>query len=178
MSQIKSKSGRKPATPQQKADYEKWSKERIRITNLISRNKNIKKVCCICGKKGQILHNRYDPYYISFICKECRKDPNNLMKATEYRFDVRTLFGTAYKYTSHFTDEMVKKYVLDYLNDSIKSIGSYCKDIGITRYQFNKLIERYDKLFPEQQIKLLIKNRSHRVQKEECIQRVENRNLI
>ena len=61
------KRGRKPLSPDKKQESLNWQKERVKIANLVARKPEIEKVCCICGKPGNILHNRQDPYYITFI---------------------------------------------------------------------------------------------------------------
>ena len=40
------------------------------------------------------------------------------------------------------------------------TIGEYCKEIGISRYQFNQLQKYYSKLFPKHNIKKLIQEKS------------------
>lgn len=140
-------------------EYKEWDKERVKIRNLVSRNPEIKQVCCICGKKGKILHNRQDPYYITFICDKCRKDKSNLTIAEESRFDVRTKLEMGHTSIRNFTDEMVIRIIIGFINKNI-TIGEYCKEIGISRYQFNQLQKYYSKLFPKHNIKKLIQERS------------------
>ena len=60
------------------AHREKEKKERIRIANMVKRKPELKKVCCICGNSAEILHNKKNPYFISFICSNCRMDINKL----------------------------------------------------------------------------------------------------
>lgn len=143
---------------QRRLDYEEWNKVRVKIRNLVARKKEIDKSCCICGKPGKILHNRQDPYYISFICDECRKVPENLQLAIERRFDIRTKMDKTKLSVHNFTDEMIIRIIVGYMN-SEKSIGDYCDEVGISRYQFNQLQDYYDKLFPTQNIKQLIKEK-------------------
>ena len=81
--------GKKRLTEKEKEASIKWQHERVKIANLIARKPEIQKICCICGKEGKILHNRENPYYITFICDECKKDPKNINKAEKTRFDVR-----------------------------------------------------------------------------------------
>lgn len=170
------KRGRKKATPQQKQSYQDWQNQRVKIANLVSRNKNISKACCICGKPGNILHNRQDPYYIAFICNECRKDPNNLIIAEESRTDIRTKLNISKKSSNNFTDTEVTRIVIGYMNELV-SIQDYCKQIQISRYQFNSLVKKYDKLFPKQQIQQLVINHSNAVQKYKIQQKAENEKL-
>ena len=71
--------GRKPLTKKQKQESAEWQKIRVKVANMVARKSEINKKCCICGKEGKILHNKQDPYYIAFICDECKKDANNLL---------------------------------------------------------------------------------------------------
>lgn len=143
---------------QRRQEYLKWNKQRVKIRNFVARKPEIDKSCCICGKPGKILHNRQDPYYIAFICDECRKIPENLQLAEERRFDIRTKMDKTKLSIHNFTDEMVVRIIVGYMN-SDKSMGDYCEEVGISRYQFNQLQDYYDKLFPSQNIKQLIKDK-------------------
>lgn len=143
---------------QKRLDYEQWNKIRVKIRNFVARKPEINKNCCICGKPGKILHNRQDPYYISFICDECRRVPENLQLAVERRFDIRTKMDKTKLSVHNFTDEMIIRIIVGYMNSN-KSIGDYCNEVGISRYQFNQLQDYYDKLFPTQNIKQLIKEK-------------------
>ena len=146
-------------------------RERVKIANLVARKPEIENICCICGKKGTILHNYDDPYYITFLCSECRKDPRNLILAEERRFDLRAKISKSKINVSNFTDQEVTRIVVGYMNnEEAKSIGEYCDSIKISRYQFNHLIDRYDELFPSQDIKNLIKDKSKRIQGEKILE--------
>lgn len=122
-------------------------KERVRIANMVKRKPEIKKVCCICGKKdAEILHNKENPYLISFICRKCRLDDENMKVAEKHRFDLREVVDKSKLSTKNFTVKDMTIIVNDFLDDII-SIGEYCKNIGISRYQFNKLVSRYADYF-------------------------------
>lgn len=170
------KRGRKKATPEQKKANEEWHKERVKIINLIRRKPEIKKICCICGKPGKILHNRQDPYYITFICDECKKDKNNLIIAEENRFDVRTKLDKDHLSTHNFTDEEVVRIVVGFMN-GILSKGEYCNKIGISRYQFDQIVKRYKQLFPRQNIQAMIKKQSNKIKSNKFKKLSEERDL-
>ena len=169
--------GRKQSTPERKKEMEDWQRERVKIANLVSRNKEIKKECCICGsEQAKILHNRQDPYYITFICDECRKEESNLEYAEEFRFDVRTKLNKKSKSTDNFTQEECVRIVIGYMNELL-SIGDYCDKIGISRHQFSNLLKQYKKLFPKQHIDHLVSNHSNRIQKEKTKYRIEQQSI-
>lgn len=171
--------GRKKATPEQKEASMKWQNERVRIANLIARKPEIQKVCCICGKEGKILHNKKDPYYITFICDECKKEPNNLIIAEESRFDLRTKLDKANLCIHTLSNEQITRIVLGYMNENnITSIGEYCKEIKISRHQFNQIIKRYCELFPNQRINERIKSKTKKVKSEQFKKLYEDRTLI
>lgn len=153
-----------------------WQQERVKIANLVSRKPEIKKICCICGQPGKILHNRYDPYYITFICDECKKDPNNLAIAQETRFDVRDKLEKSKLAVKNFTDQQIVRYITSFMNDII-SIGDYCEKEGISRHQFNQIIQRYKSLFPKQNIEQLINNHSKKIQSEKIRKIVEKKSI-
>ena len=172
------KRGKAP-TKQEKSDYEQWSKERTKIANMVARKPELEKICCVCGKPGNILHNREDPYYITFICDECRKDPQKLTLAEERRFDIRTKLNVGTMNVTTYTDEMVKRTVLEYMNENyLMSMGDYCKKRGISRHQFNQLLDRYDKIFPGQRIHELVKIRSKTVQRQKILKSKEDKKLL
>lgn len=164
------------ATPEERKIAMQWQNERVKIANLIARKPEIPKICCICGKEGKILHNRKDPYYITFICDECKKEPNNLIIAEESRFDLREKLEKSNLCVTNFTKEQVIRIIVGYMNDII-SLGDYCDKIGISRHQFRQLVQRYKTLFPKQDIEQLIKNRTKKVQSEKLKKIAEERVL-
>lgn len=170
------KRGRKKATPEQKQASIEWQNQRVKIANMVRRKPEIKKVCAVCGKPGHICHNRQDPYYITFICNECEKDPSKVMIAEEKRFDIRTKLNKTYLSSHNFTDEEVVRIVVGYMND-IVSVGDYCVKIGISRHQFNELVKRYKILFPKQPITKFIKKHSDKIQSELLTKITENKSL-
>lgn len=156
--------GRRRLTPEERIISEERQKKRIKIANYVSRNPDIDRSCVICGKQGRIMHNEEDPYYISFICNDCAKSLSNLTIAEESRRDVRLEVnkeGNKYSKISDFTDEEVKRIMLGFLNGEVLT-GEYCENVGITRYQFNGMIKRYEQLFPNQ--KNLIKQHRSKLQ--------------
>lgn len=176
MTPLKGGRGNK-ATPEERKAAMQWQNERVKIANLIARKPEIPKVCCICGKEGKILHNRKDPYYITFICDECKKDPENLVIAEESRFDLRTKLDKSNLCINNFLDEQIVRIVVGFMNDTV-SLGDYCNNIGISRHQFGQVVERYKRLFPKQPIESLIKGRVKRVQSEKLKRIAEEKALI
>lgn len=170
------KRGRKPLSPEKKQESLDWQRERVKIANLVARKPELEKVCCICGNPGNILHNRQDPYYITFICDECKKDPNNLIIAEESRFDLRTKLDKSGLCIKNYTQQEIIRIVVGYMNQNM-SIGDYCDNLNMTRYQFSQLIDSYNNIFPNQNIKQLITNRSNKIQKQKVCKRVEQQLL-
>lgn len=139
-------------------DYD-YENARTKVAHLVRRS-GLDKKCVICGKSGTILHNRENPYMISFICNDCRKDPEKEAKADKLRFDIRDAMpkrGTHILRTS--SDSYVTQIVSGYLKDVVP-IREYCRNVGISSQQFHKLVERYKELYPNQPIEENIK--SHR----------------
>ena len=136
--------------------------ERVKIANLIARKPEIPKICCICEKEGKILHNRKAPYYITFICDKCKKNRNNLIIAEEARFDLRTELDTFHLCMDILNNEQVIKYVEVYIK-SQELIGDYCVSNNISRYQFNKLMNRYNKRYPKRNIYSKVKRHSSEI---------------
>ncbi len=167
--------GRKKSSPEHQREMQEWQKTRVKIINLVARKTEIEKKCCICGKPGKIIHNKKDPYYITFLCDECKKDKQNRIIAEESRFDLRTKLNINNIYTSNFSDEEIVRFVLGYMNDKI-SIGEYCENMNITRYKFDQLINRYKELFPKQNIRKLIKEHSRKIQNENMKKSIEDIN--
>ena len=169
--------GKKRLTEKEKEASIKWQHERVKIANLIARKPEIQKICCICGKEGKILHNRENPYYITFICDECKKGPENINKAEKTRFDVREKLDKANLCVHNFKDDQIIEMVESYMNDII-SVGDYCDKIGISRHQFNQIIDRYKKLFPRKNMDRIIKNRTRKVQSEKLKRIAEEKSLF
>lgn len=150
---------RKVLTDEQREEYRDWNKMRIKVGNLVRRRKDIDRSCCICGKpNADILHNMKDPYYIGFICKECRKDKSNMVIAEESRIDIATKLARRNTQISKFSNEAIIRIVVGYMNEQT-NIQQYCEKTGISRYQFKQIVDEYDKKFPNQHIKELIKNK-------------------
>ena len=158
------KRGRHKATPEQKAISEERQRERVKIRNAVSRNKEIDKRCCICGQENSpILHNPINPYNITFLCRKCRLNQYNVIKAEQFRFDFKKVkemqlkerTDNHYIKAKQFTKEEVETIVYGYLLDKV-TIGEYIKKHSITRYQFNKLVKKYKEFFPEIPIEELV----------------------
>lgn len=164
------------ASPAQKQASMDWHKERVRISNLIARKPEIKKICCICGKPGKILHNRKDPYCIAFICDNCKKNPDNLKEAENHRFDIREHLKESTLCIHNYNDDQIKDIVEGYKNSTI-SIGDYCKQINISRYQFNEALKRYNKLYPNKHMSNIIKGRAIMVQRNK-LQNIKDEKLF
>ena len=138
---------------------------RTKIANMIRRKPEIKKHCCICGSEdAEILHNKYpkDPYIITFICKQCRKYEENLLKADKLRFDIREIMNKSTLSVKNFVKEDVKNIVEDYLMNTLP-IGIYCEKIGISRHQFNQLVKRYGEMYNDITIHKKVINHANKV---------------
>ena len=165
--------GKKRLTEKEKEASIKWQHERVKIANLIARKPEIKKICCICGKEGKILHNRENPYYITFICDECKKDSENINKAEKTRFDVREKLDKANLCVSNFSDTEINQLVNGYINNQ-ESIEKYCEKNNISRHQFNQIIDRYKKLFPPKDISTEVKEYFKLTQRKIINKKIEN----
>ena len=139
-------------------------KARVKIANLVARNKEIDKTCCICGKPGRILHNPENPYFISFICRDCKTLPENVQVAIDKRFDIRAKLDKNNLNVRNFTNEDIIKIIKEY-DGSQLSIGHYCEKIGISSHQFVRCQKIYVELTGDTQAILNIKNHSKAVQK-------------
>lgn len=180
--------GRKPATPELKQAAKERQKIRVKITNAVSRDNTIERKCCICGKENSpILHNKENPYLITFICKDCRKDKNNVKKANKLRFNleehrkklIEERTDNYYLDTRKFTKEEVKEIIEDYIVDkNILNYGEYCKKNNISRYQFASLLDRYIEYFPEMSFMVKkVKNKSKEIQRNRLSIEAKHRNL-
>lgn len=133
---------------------------RVKISNMVRRKKEIKKVCCICGNKKEkevtILHNAQDPYLISFICKKCRINPENIKIAETRRFDLRDMLDRRTKSKGSYSNRDIKILINSYLTEAV-SIKEYCKNQNISRYEFNRLIEQYAEIYNDKMIRDRIK---------------------
>lgn len=169
--------GRKPATAEQKQAAKDWQKIRVKITNAVSRDNTIQRKCCICNKdNAPILHNKENPYLITFICKECRKDKANLEKAEQLRFDlekykeqlIQDRKDNYYLDTKKFTKEEVKDIIEGYdQHNNMLTFGEYAELHNLSRHQFNQLQERYLEYFPDRAGVIdAIHNRSKAIQRQ------------
>lgn len=154
--------GKKKLTASEAKQRKEWQKERVKITNLVSRKPEIDKSCVICGKPGHILHNKENPYCISFICDECSKDSNNIEVAKTKRIDIRTKLNKQNLNVSNFTRKELKDFVEKYLSvRNILPISKYCKELGISRHQFNEIIKKYEEITGKDNINVLIRNKTN-----------------
>lgn len=144
-------------------------KNRVRIANMVKRNRPDLIKCYICGSTdAKILHNDDldNPYMINFICNDCRKNKENIKKVSLNRFDIRSRIGYKnYDVKSKLNESNIKNLVENYLTSN-KLIGDYCKDIGTTRYLFNTIIDRYMVIYPNSNIKNKIKDHSYKIKSE------------
>lgn len=150
---------------------------RVKIANMVARDKTINRRCCICGKENaEILHNQEDPYFITFLCRTCRTNEDNVKKAEKTRFNLREHKSKltelsedkTYLHTNQYTPETVKSIVDRYLfKTQDKNLGEYCKEIGLSRYQFNSVLDLYTRYFPEDKGKIdQVHNKRKAVQRE------------
>lgn len=137
-------------------------KLRTKIANLVARNSEIDRTCCICGQPAKILHNEGNPYMITFICDNCRMDDKLLKQASKRRYDIRTKLNKKHKAYSHFTDAEIKQIVETYLKKMV-TIGEYCQEIKLSRHQFNKLIDIYEEKEPNSNISKRITDHSQKI---------------
>lgn len=154
--------GKKKLTPEQLKKAKDLQKTRVKITNLVARRPEINKSCVICGKPGHILHNKQNPYFISFICDECSKDSNNIRVAESKRFDLRDRINKYNTSVSNFSDKDIKNIIEGYLKiTNILSISEYCSKLHISRHQFNLCIDKYSDLTNKNNIHALIKSKTN-----------------
>ena len=135
--------GKKKLTAEEQIKAHEWQKTRVGIINLIARHPEIKKVCCICGNEGKTLHNRKNPYYITFICDKCKKDNDNLLIAEKSRKDIREYLIDIS--VINFSNDKIIELVEQFINSDL-TLGEYCEKQNISRFQFNKVIEKYEKI--------------------------------
>lgn len=174
------KRGRKKyLTDTQREEAKQRQKNRAKISNIVARKPEIENKCCICGKPGKILHNKENPYYITFLCSECRLVEGNIAKAEKYRFDIREQLDKSKLSTSNFTKQEVANIVKGYTNTQSLTIGEYCEKLNITRHQFNKLLELYAKYFPEDKTTLsAIVQKRKAIQRKRLIREAEERTIV
>lgn len=177
--EIKNK-GRAYLTEEERIISKKNRVSRIKIANMISRKPEIVEKCCICGSSNaEILHNKYpkNPYYITFICKDCRADDEKLAKAEKLRIDIRSKMDKATLSAKNFVEEDVKRLVENYLMNTL-SIGKYCTEQGISRHQFNQLVKRYEDMFNDPAIRRKINNHANNVNRKTLSREANERNRI
>lgn len=149
------KRGRHKATQEQKELAQKYQKDRVKITNIVARRPNIERKCCICGKEGTILHNKENPYYITFICKDCRKDENKRLEAENHRFNLLDIVNEKKLGIRNYSDEEIKKILDEYPKDM--NMGDFCNKYNISRYLLNEMVTKYCELYPEKSATILEK---------------------
>ena len=147
--------GRHKATQEQKELAQKYQKDRVKITNIVARRPNIERKCCICGKEGTILHNKENPYYITFICKDCRKDENKRLEAENHRFNLLDIVNEKKLGIRNYSDEEIKKILDEYPKDM--NMGNFCNKYNISRYLLNEMVTKYCELYPKKSATILEK---------------------
>lgn len=147
---------------------------RVKIANLVARNKELDRSCCICGKPGRIMHNPEEPYFISFICPVCKTIPENVKIAVNERVDIRTKLDKNNLNVRNFTDADIENIIKNYVGSQL-SIEHYCKKIGISPHQFSRCQKIYVEKTGDKQALINIKNHSRAVQKN-LILKIKNGN--
>lgn len=165
MAKVQSKNSSSPNQEEQI-----YQTQRVKIANLVSRKLGMEKKCCICNKPANILHNRNgDPYCITFICNECKKDPQKLQIAETHRFNLHTELDKIKTRIEAYSEEEIKTLVEGYIKDStLLSVQDYCKENNISRYMFNILVDKYYKMYPKSNIKSRIRYHWQQVQRHKC----------
>ena len=144
--------GKKKLTPLEKIESQNWQRTRVKIINMIARKPEIQKICCICGKEGKTLHNRKNPYYITFICDKCKKDSNNLIIAEESRFDVRDRLDKYSSNIMNYNEKQIISIIENFIGKGL-TIGEYCEQEEISRFKLNKILDKYCQITLNYQIK-------------------------
>ena len=140
------------------------NKMRSRTANRVKRM-NIDNRCFICGKPGEIVYNLNNRNKIAFLCIECKKKKISDEEIAKHTVDIEEIMynnlmtNMRHKSTKRLHKSDIIKIVEDYLEGDYHSIGSYCEDIKISRFQFNKVIDMYDELFSDKNVKELIKRK-------------------
>lgn len=170
--------GRKRQTPQQRKQSEQYQKTRVRIANLVRRRTNLKTNCVVCGKPGHIMHNKENPYFISFICDECSKDSSKIKEAESKRFNLCNNIIERTRYATDYSEQEVIHIIENYLSvNNILPIEDYCKSIDVSRYIFNLLIKRYEKIEHKRNIHTLIKNKTNSLRAHKLVN-IRNKGVI
>ena len=162
--------------PGDKELAKKKQKSRMKVANLVARSKEIDRNCVICGNLGKIVHNIEDPYYITFICDECKKDDKKYKLALTKRRDIRESLEKRYLHSNLLSDKQVREIVNNYMHDYL-TIKDYCLKINITRYAFNRILKIYDQLYPEQNINDLVIHHAYMILGNKTYNRRKNQSL-
>lgn len=160
-----SKKGRPKASVAQVKAANNLQKNRVKIANIVARHPNLSRECRICGKSGKILHNRTSPYYITFICDECRKQYReseqfkDKVNATRFNLKEYQIESNKYNKVSKLSDKEVTDTVREFIKNHT-FISSFCEYSNISRYHFTKLLIRYNELYPEEYIYKKVSDKS------------------
>lgn len=134
-----------------KQEFESIVKQNSYVSNFVKRYTNLEKKCQFCGKDALIKNNYHgDPYKIQLICRECRNKyhlNNDLMSNKIPLIDIRDYINNNQTLNNMITLNEENKSKIDSLFNLNITKTKAAKHLGLSKVQFDKLINQYEELY-------------------------------
>lgn len=122
--------------------------QRVYIGNFIRRHYTGSRKCVNCGKEPTtIVHNKKDPYKISFICDDCRLGLDEEQLASLKKISLLDYVDNNQKYSpiKNITLTEDLKNILEGILKTDLPLLTYLKENNISSYRYNKILDLYEK---------------------------------
>ena len=132
-----------------KTDFKDMKHQRVYIKNFINRRFIGEKQCAVCSSNENlsVIHNKENPYQISFICKDCksklaRKDLENLPKVDILK---NIEVNKRYSHSKDLILDSKMKFIVEHSLETDLSMMNYLKSHNISYHRFKIATKIYEK---------------------------------
>ena len=132
-----------------KTDFKDMKHQRVYIKNFINRRFIGEKQCAVCSSNENlsVIHNKENPYQISFICRDCkskltRKDLENLPKVDILK---NIEVNKRYSHSKDLILDSKMKFIVEHSLETDLSMMNYLKSHNISYHRFKIATKIYEK---------------------------------
>lgn len=131
-----------------KTNFKDMQHQRVYITNFINRRFTGIRACTICGNTENlsVVHNKVDPYKISFICKNCKNKLDRTQLESLPKINILEHIEINKKF-SHSKDLILDdkmKLIIENALVTDKSLVNYLRENDISYYKYKVAVEKYE----------------------------------
>ena len=132
-----------------KTYFDNMKQQRVYIKNFINRRFIGKKECAICNieENLSVVHNKENPYQISFICKNCRSkiSKDKLEKLPKVDILKNIEINPKYSHSKDLVLDSKMKFIIEHSLETDMSMMNYLKSQKISYHKFKIATKLYEK---------------------------------